>query len=66
MDENEELPLHHPAERAGYHDALRGHTACPEGVPEFCERWAKGHDYAFDKGLAKLPRFLRFGGKARR
>jgi hypothetical protein len=52
---------HHPAFTQGYHDATRGHTACPYG-PDDCEQWRKGYDFADENGEAELPRF----GKLRR
>jgi ribosome modulation factor len=38
----------------GFHDAARGHTACPFGTPEEAQQWAEGYDANAD---AKLPRF---------
>jgi ribosome modulation factor len=48
---------HHPAYVQGYHDAQRGHTACPYGLPSQCEKWREGYDFAEENGEAELPRF---------
>lgn len=47
---------HHPAFVAGYHDAQRGHTACPF-AGELALKWAEGYDFADANGEAELPRF---------
>lgn len=56
---------HHPAFVMGYHDAQRGHTACPYGLPENREKWAEGYDFAEDNGEAVLPRFGKIAKKRR-
>lgn len=44
----------------GRADALRGHTACPYGVPYDARRWALG----YDKQRAETPNLLRrFGDR---
>lgn len=58
-----EAAPHHPAFVAGYHDAQRGITACPYGVPEWALKWAEGYDFAEDNGEAELPRFGKIAGK---
>jgi hypothetical protein len=57
---------HHPCFVAGYHDAQRGHTACPYGVPECAGKWAEGYDFADEQGEAVLPRFGKIAGKRRK
>lgn len=57
---------HHPAFVQGYHDAQRGHTACPYGVPEDALKWAEGYDFSDENGEAELPRFGRLTHKKRR
>lgn len=56
---------HHPDVVAGYHDAIRGHTACPSGLPEVCLRWAHGYDMAFEQGEAQFQRFGKLTTKRR-
>lgn len=49
----------------GYKDALRGHTACPYGVPSQVKEWNKGYDKAEKEGKAQLPRFSKLKRKRR-
>lgn len=56
------VPLQ-PTEEQGYQDACRGITANPFGCEEARARWDRGHDRAFDEGVAPKPRFGRTAGK---
>jgi hypothetical protein len=41
----------------GRSDALRGHTACPFGVPYDARRWELGYDKERSETAGLLPRF---------
>lgn len=56
---------HHPCFAAGYHDAQRGHTACPFGEQWCAIRWAQGYDLAADNGEALFTRFGKLRTKRR-
>lgn len=45
------------AQERGYDDATRGQTANPYSITRCVNLWNAGFDEAFDRGLAKLPRF---------
>lgn len=55
----EAVPFDPDPEVQGYKDAQRGFTACPYGLEDQRRKWDRGHDRAFNEGLADKPRFGR-------
>jgi len=60
------VPFDPDPEVQGYKDAQRGFTACPYGTEDARDKWCRGHDRAFDEGLAEFPRFGRKGKVSRK
>lgn len=60
------IPFDPDPEKQGYRDATRGFTACPYSLPASVVAWSRGHDRAFDEGVAEFPRFGRKGKVSRK